>query len=44
MNAMVKVLKEVFSSLPLIMRLAVYETKSKYQMNYLGVVWQFLIR
>ncbi|MEC0494186.1 ABC transporter permease [Bacillus glycinifermentans] len=42
MNALVKVLKEVFSSLPLIMRLAVYETKSKYQMNYLGVVWQFL--
>ncbi|QHZ45398.1 MULTISPECIES: ABC transporter permease [Bacillus] len=42
MNAMVKVLKEVFSSLPLIMRLAVYETKSKYQMNYLGIVWQFL--
>lgn len=42
MNAMLTILKEQISSFPLIMRLAVYETKSKYQMNYLGVLWQFL--
>ncbi|MGG5829475.1 ABC transporter permease, partial [Bacillus pumilus] len=42
MNALFTILREQISSLPLIMRLAVYETKSKYQMNYLGVLWQFL--
>ncbi|MBY0184878.1 ABC transporter permease [Bacillus altitudinis] len=42
MNAMLTILKEQISSFSLIMRLAVYETKSKYQMNYLGVLWQFL--
>ncbi|AWM45720.1 MULTISPECIES: teichoic acids export ABC transporter permease subunit TagG [Bacillus] len=42
MNAVVKILKEQVTSFPLIMRLAAYETKSKYQMNYLGVLWQFL--
>ncbi|KXZ17166.1 ABC transporter permease [Bacillus nakamurai] len=42
MNALVKILKEQFNSFPLIMRLAVYETKSKYQVNYLGILWQFL--
>lgn len=30
------------TSFPLILRLASYETKSQYQMNYLGVLWQFL--
>jgi len=42
MKALLRVLKEQFLSLPLIIRLAAYETKSKYQMNYLGVLWQFL--
>ncbi|KXZ20555.1 Teichoic acid translocation permease TagG [Bacillus nakamurai] len=42
MNAVVKILKEQVTSFPLILRLAAYETKSKYQMNYLGVLWQFL--
>ncbi len=42
MKALIRVLKEQFLSLPLIIRLAAYETKSKYQMNYLGVLWQFL--
>lgn len=42
MNAMFNILKEQISSFSLIMRLAVYETKSKYQMNYLGILWQFL--
>ncbi|KLV17812.1 MULTISPECIES: ABC transporter permease [Bacillus] len=42
MNALFTILREQISSLPLIIRLAVYETKSKYQMNYLGVLWQFL--
>lgn len=42
MNALVRILKEQFTSFPLILRLAVYETKSTYQMNYLGVFWQFL--
>ncbi|MCY7945877.1 teichoic acids export ABC transporter permease subunit TagG [Bacillus atrophaeus] len=42
MNALVKILKEQITSFPLILRLAAYETKSKYQMNYLGVLWQFL--
>ncbi|MFB6498744.1 ABC transporter permease [Bacillus haynesii] len=42
MNALMKILKEQVTSFPLILRLAAYETKSKYQMNYLGVLWQFL--
>ncbi|PAY14634.1 teichoic acids export ABC transporter permease subunit TagG [Bacillus sp. 7705b] len=42
MNALLRILKEQITSFPLILRLAAYETKSKYQMNYLGVLWQFL--
>lgn len=42
MNALARILKEQVTSFPLILRLAAYETKSKYQMNYLGVLWQFL--
>lgn len=42
MNALLRILKEQFTSLPLIIRLATYETKSAYQMNYLGILWQFL--
>ncbi|MCI4139980.1 Teichoic acid translocation permease TagG, partial [Bacillus vallismortis] len=39
---LVSILNELVTSFPLILRLASYETKSKYQMNYLGVLWQFL--
>jgi teichoic acid transport system permease protein len=42
MNALARIVKEQFTSFPLIIRLAIYETKSTYQMNYLGVFWQFL--
>lgn len=42
MNALVRIVKEQVTSFPLILRLASYETKSQYQMNYLGVLWQFL--
>ena len=42
MNALVRILKEQATSFSLILRLAAYETKSKYQMNYLGVLWQLL--
>ncbi|MEC2181880.1 teichoic acids export ABC transporter permease subunit TagG [Bacillus spizizenii] len=42
MNALVRIIKEQVTSFPLILRLASYETKSQYQMNYLGVLWQFL--
>lgn len=42
MNDLLRILKEQITSFPLILRLAAYETKSKYQMNYLGVLWQFL--
>ncbi len=41
MNALVRIVKEQVTSFPLILRLASYETKSQYQMNYLGVLWQF---
>lgn len=37
-----KIINEQFRSLPLIIRLAVYDTKSKYQLHYLGMLWQFL--
>lgn len=42
MNSIVDILKEQVSHLPLIFRLAVYEIKSKYQMHYLGIIWQLL--
>ncbi|MCY8453694.1 teichoic acids export ABC transporter permease subunit TagG [Bacillus spizizenii] len=42
MNDLLRILREQITSFPLILRLAAYETKSKYQMNYLGVLWQFL--
>ncbi|MED4039120.1 ABC transporter permease [Niallia taxi] len=42
MSEIWKVLKEQLHSLPLIIRLAIYETRSKYQQHYLGVLWQWL--
>ncbi|WP_248291892.1 ABC transporter permease, partial [Priestia megaterium] len=35
-------MQEQSSNLHLIFRLALYDIKSKYQMHYLGAVWQFL--
>lgn len=37
-----QVLKEQIQNMHLIFRLASYEVKGKYQMHYLGVLWQFL--
>lgn len=37
-----KILNEQLRSLPLIIRIALYDTKSKYQSHYLGVLWQLL--
>ncbi|OAS88215.1 MULTISPECIES: ABC transporter permease [Metabacillus] len=42
MTPVSQVIKEQFSNMHLIFRLAAYETKSKNQMNYLGVLWQIL--
>lgn len=42
MNALVRIVIEQVTSFPLILRLASYERKSQYQMNYLGVLWWFL--
>ncbi|WP_130860475.1 ABC transporter permease [Gracilibacillus phocaeensis] len=42
MRSIVTILRDLVLHLPLIFRLAVYEVKSKYQMHYLGIFWQFL--
>ena len=42
MTAVFKILKEQVAHFPLILRLAIYEIKGKYQMHYLGALWQFL--
>jgi teichoic acid transport system permease protein len=42
MRFVFQIMKEQLVNLNLIFRLAVYEVKSKYQMHYLGVLWQFL--
>ncbi|AJI21140.1 ABC transporter permease [Priestia megaterium] len=42
MNFIGRILQEQSSNLHLIFRLALYDIKSKYQMHYLGAVWQFL--
>lgn len=42
MRSVVNLLKQQIEYLPLIIRLAIYEIKGKYQMHYLGVFWQFL--
>lgn len=36
------ILKDQVTHFPLIVRLAIYEIKGKYQMHYLGILWQFL--
>ena len=42
MRAIINILQDQVQHLPLIFRLAMYEIKSKYQMHYLGILWQFL--
>jgi teichoic acid transport system permease protein len=42
MKAVIEILKEQYLNLHLILRLASYDIKSKYQSHYLGTVWQFL--
>lgn len=42
MRSIVQILKDQVQHLPLIFRLALYDIKSKYQMHYLGVIWQIL--
>ncbi|MBC5635722.1 ABC transporter permease [Ornithinibacillus sp. BX22] len=42
MISVFSILKEQVIHFPLIFRLAFYEIKSKYQMHYLGIIWQFL--
>lgn len=42
MTIVLNLLKEQVVHFPLIIRLALYEIKSKYQMHYLGILWQFL--
>ncbi|MBG9452165.1 Teichoic acid translocation permease TagG [Cytobacillus firmus] len=37
-----QVVKEQISNIQIVFRMAAYEVKSKNQMNYLGVLWQFL--
>lgn len=42
MNLVGRILKEQSSNFHLILRLARYDMKGKYQLHYLGAVWQFL--
>lgn len=42
MTSVIRVLMDQLLNFPLIIRLALYEIKGKYQMHYLGVLWQFL--
>ena len=42
MRSVLAILQDQVTHLPLIFRLAIYEIKSKYQMHYLGILWQFL--
>lgn len=43
MRYIYEVLKEQIQYISLIFKMAKYDTKSKYQMHYLGIVWQFLM-
>lgn len=42
MSSILTLLKEQLNNLSLIFRIGLYETKSQYQMHYLGHIWQFL--
>lgn len=43
MNYIRKIINEQIKNYNLIFKMAKYETKSKYQMHYLGILWQFLM-
>ncbi|MCA1064611.1 ABC transporter permease (plasmid) [Rossellomorea sp. AcN35-11] len=43
MNNVLHIIKEQISNRQLILRLAAYELKSSYRMNYLGLFWSFLV-
>jgi teichoic acid transport system permease protein len=42
MRFVLQVLKEQFKNVHLIFRLAIYDIKGKYQLHYLGWLWQFI--
>jgi teichoic acid transport system permease protein len=42
MSLIYQVLREQMANAHLIVRLAFYDMKSRYQMHYLGIIWQFL--
>ncbi|MCA0150313.1 ABC transporter permease [Rossellomorea vietnamensis] len=42
MTLVFQILREQVSNLHLIFRLASFEVKSKYQLHYLGILWQFI--
>lgn len=42
MNLVLQIFKEQFNNLHLVFRLASFDIKSKYQLHYLGVLWQFI--
>src|SRR5699024_6106267 len=43
MKYMFSIIREQINYLSLIMNMAKYENKSKYQMHYLGILWQFIM-
>lgn len=43
MKYVIQVLKEQYLNRHLILRICSYDVKSKYQMHYLGILWQFII-
>lgn len=43
MNYIREVLLEQIKNYQLILKMAKYDTKSKYQMHYLGILWQFIM-
>lgn len=42
MNQVRQIIQEQLTNMQLIFRLAAYELKSSYRMNYLGIIWSFL--
>lgn len=42
MKLVINIMKEQILHLPLIFRMASYDVKSKYQMHYLGILWQLI--
>lgn len=43
MKYVFSILREQIQYIPLIFKMAKYDTKSKYQMHYLGILWQFIM-